>query len=145
MTKVQETPLLSCKGMVFDDWNVFEGKVWSQVCESHAKNKCLDESWVDDNGSGICGVIGCECEDSTTYVDFHSEDVFLVNNLAIKQYVVTSPTVSEEDVEAVKKLLTVPSSAVFLVDDKNDSPVGLRITQKVDGISVKKDFNFGGV
>ena len=66
MSKVK--PLKLFDDIVFDDIGA-----WSQICKD-----CLDkypqlqdqkDITIEDHGSGICGVKGCEC-DETTYITF---------------------------------------------------------------------------
>ena len=53
--------------LIFDDIVTDpNGHRWTQVCEKHSK--MTDEN-LDDCGSGICGVEGCDVE-SDYYLDF---------------------------------------------------------------------------
>jgi len=53
----------------FDDFELdIEHGVWSQVCPEH-KEFASKFGQVQDEGSGMCGVKGCESE-SSHYVDF---------------------------------------------------------------------------
>ncbi|PGK51884.1 hypothetical protein CN918_29270 [Priestia megaterium] len=53
---------------LFDDVITNEG-TWSQICKAHAVELKIDNSMLDEAGSGICGVRGCSKE-SNYYVDF---------------------------------------------------------------------------
>lgn len=52
----------------FDDVTTSEG-TWSQVCKSCVDHLEIQESMLDDAGSGICGVEGCD-QESNYYIDF---------------------------------------------------------------------------
>ena len=58
-------------GVTFDDFVIDEDgqHVWSQVCPSCAKKFNFSENILDNAGSGICGVDGCNNE-SDYYIDF---------------------------------------------------------------------------
>ena len=48
------------------------GDLWSQICSECAHNHELDDSFLDEAGGGICGVVGCSRE-ADYYVDFTPE------------------------------------------------------------------------
>ena len=54
----------------FDDINTDdEGFQWSQVCPSCIKTLKINKSILNDCGGGICGVKGCD-NDNTVYINF---------------------------------------------------------------------------
>ena len=53
----------------FDDVTCDEHGKWSQLCKQCKTNLSIDEKLLDDNGSGVCGVEGCENE-AFYYIDF---------------------------------------------------------------------------
>ncbi len=60
--------MLKCKGIVFDDYTFGEYGMWSQVCAECAKKHKMPKNLLDESGSGICGVEGCENE-ADYYID----------------------------------------------------------------------------
>ena len=57
-------------GIAFDDVTMDEdGHYWSQICKSCAEKHNMPDSLLDECGSGICGVQGCENE-ADYYIDF---------------------------------------------------------------------------
>ena len=60
----------------FDDYTKDDdGHYWSQICPSCAKTHNIPECSLDDFGSGICGVDGCEnCGDDIVYIDFNETE-----------------------------------------------------------------------
>ena len=59
-------------GIVFDDFVGGDDGLWSQICENclfSLSDGQIKAEFVDDCGSGICGVKGCDYE-STHYIDF---------------------------------------------------------------------------
>ncbi|GHU42322.1 hypothetical protein FACS1894111_06070 [Clostridia bacterium] len=67
---------LKYKEMVFDDFTKNENHIennvdeyWTQICKSCTKKHEIEEKLLDEAGSGICGVEGCENE-SDYYLDF---------------------------------------------------------------------------
>lgn len=52
---------------IFDDIVLDEFGVWTQLCKKHIPTHSKYGIYLDDIGSGICGVIGCE-EESDNYL-----------------------------------------------------------------------------
>jgi hypothetical protein len=66
---------LDFNGIKFDDFVVdADGGVWSQVCNGCVDNHKIDEKHLSDEGSGICGVNGCDNE-SDKYIDWTVNEV----------------------------------------------------------------------
>lgn len=73
------------RDMVFDDFVAHDEQErkeygtwgWSQVCPKHADmiKEARGDNLLDDCGSGICGVEGCN-EDGEYYIDFPLKEVF---------------------------------------------------------------------
>jgi hypothetical protein len=61
-------------GIVFEDFVVGDYGLWSQICDSCISEHQIDGAFLDDVGSGLCGVKGCDNE-SDNYIDFphHTE------------------------------------------------------------------------
>ena len=62
--------------LILDDWTVNTdedcSKYWTQLCVKHAR--LVDRRGLDEIGSGICGVQGCEKE-ADYYYDFDEEGI----------------------------------------------------------------------
>jgi len=57
-------------GVEFDDSNKDEHGIWSQICGDCLKKHSIDKYHLDDHGSGICGVKGCQNDnESVVYID----------------------------------------------------------------------------
>jgi hypothetical protein len=77
--------MLKYKGTVFDDYVQDEdGHYWSQICpDCIAKyfSAPSTDFYIDDFGSGVCGIEGCDNhfelyeEESTKYIDFSGVNV----------------------------------------------------------------------
>ncbi len=62
-------------GINFDDYTKNDdGTLWAQICNTCVVNYQVENKLLDDSGSGICGVLGCENE-ADYYIDFPSEEV----------------------------------------------------------------------
>ena len=76
-------PIISYKDLKFDDYtNDNASSVWTQVCKDCLeKNKdVFEERFLDDEGSGICGVLGCDNgDDSVRYYSFEPGKIKGVN------------------------------------------------------------------
>ena len=60
------------QGISFDDVvKDDDGHLWSQICSECAKKVKPGKHSLDDVGSGICGVEGCENE-ADYYIDFEN-------------------------------------------------------------------------
>ena len=65
-------------GVKFEDYtenaiNDFDTTYWTQVCDQCAKKYGLLDSYLSiGDGSGICGVVGCN-SDSDHYYDFNAK------------------------------------------------------------------------
>lgn len=57
----------------FDDTTTDEYGTWSQICTAHVKELKVTDSQIDNDGNGICGVIGCNSE-SDHYIDFKESE-----------------------------------------------------------------------
>jgi len=60
------------KGIIFDDATPKENddyNAWSQICQGCKDKHNISIDYLDNNGSGICGVEGCNNE-SGYYIDF---------------------------------------------------------------------------
>jgi hypothetical protein len=65
--------LYSFGGATFDDTTIDEdGNIWSQVCKKCINKYEFNNAYLEDHGDGICGVLGCDCEE-TVYIDFPKE------------------------------------------------------------------------
>ena len=72
------------RGIIFDDYVSHEEQErkeygvwgWSQLCPKHAEaiKSSHGDGMLDDCGSGICGIEGCN-EDSDYYIDFPLNEV----------------------------------------------------------------------
>lgn len=64
--------MLKFRGFIFDDYTISDDGVWSQICK-FCSNEKLSER-LNDHGGGVCGVKGCNCNDSETDVDIYYVD-----------------------------------------------------------------------
>ena len=64
--------MLIFNNVKFDDYTKNDdSSYWSQICPQCAKKHSINPKYLDDSGSGICGVYGCECNsDDIVYIDF---------------------------------------------------------------------------
>lgn len=64
-----DTPIIAQHILIFDDYTSGDEGVWTQVCKHCARKYNIDEKYLDECGSGICGVQGCNNE-ADFYLDF---------------------------------------------------------------------------
>jgi hypothetical protein len=66
---MKENLLLEYKNVIFDDYTKNEdGIYWARLCKE-CSQKNIFKNELDNTGSGICGVKGCNNE-SEYYIDF---------------------------------------------------------------------------
>lgn len=72
--------VISYHNVKFDDSTVTDDKhTWSQICEKCVHTNHFEHESLDDGGSGICGVEGCENE-ADYYIDFNDNEVKCLQN-----------------------------------------------------------------
>lgn len=74
---------LKWNGMIFDDFQYenLDGYeyYWTQICSSCIKKHNLEKhNYLDDSGSGICGVVGCNNDDDTVYLDIPKNEAEII-------------------------------------------------------------------
>ena len=68
---------LTFKGIIFDDWTDNGEGYWTQICpQCKEKYHSLLGNRIDECGSGICGIKGCNNE-AECYVDFYKKEIEL--------------------------------------------------------------------
>lgn len=64
-----DTPVVAQCVLAFDDYTNGEEGVWTQICKDCVEKYNIDKKYLDECGSGICGVKGCNNE-ADFYLDF---------------------------------------------------------------------------
>lgn len=67
--------MVDFRGIPFEDVvQDDDGHVWSQICQQCVDKHEVQINILDEPGSGLCGVLGCENE-ADYYIDFPDEEI----------------------------------------------------------------------